>query len=150
VKRLAFLLALLLSSCIRQPTPEPTSTPRAPQVLSAEDNPYAPKIEDVGLVRAGIILTSIHLSERTDLNPARIQINFLGSMPRTCNEFRLQVTPPDKEYRIFIEAYSMTDPETKCENVFQQFETDILLGAYSPGRYTIWVNNEYVGDFVSY
>jgi hypothetical protein len=150
VKKLIFLLAFLLGACFARPTPEPTPTARAPQILSAEENPYAPKNEDMKLIRAGVILTSIHLSERIDLDPARVEVGFLGSMPSVCNDLRLQIEPPDKEYRIFIEAYSVADPNINCENVFQQFETSILLGVYSPGRYLVLVNNQYVGDFISY
>jgi hypothetical protein len=150
VKRLTLLLAFLLSACLAQPTPEPTVTPRTPQILRMENNPYAPQLDDVRKVRAGIIITAVNLSERTDLNPSRIQVNFLGSMPSTCSELRLEVKPPNMEYQLHIAAYSLTDTQAKCENVFQQFETNILLGVYSPGRYYIWVNGEYIGDFVSY
>ena len=150
MKRLAFLLAFLLTGCLALPTAEPTVTASPPQILSSEENPYLPKIEDVGMIRAGVVLTAIQLSERVDLDPTRVQIHFLGSMPSTCNELRLVVKPPDVKYRVYIEAYSMTNPGAKCESVFQQFETDILLGVYSPGRYTIWVNDTYVGDFSSY
>ncbi len=131
-------------------TPQPTLTPVAPQVISAEENPYAPQIGDEKKILAGVIVTAVNLSERVELNPARVQVNFLGSMPSVCNELRLQVNPPDMEYRIVIEAYSLSDPNINCENVFQQFETNILLGVYSPGRYFIWVNDEYIGDFILY
>ena len=150
MKRLIFLLAFLLSGCLAQPAPAPTSTPAAPFTITAEENPRAPQPGDDQLNREYVILTSINLIERIDLDPARVQITFSGSMPGVCNELRLQVAPPDKEYRIAIDAYSMADPKIKCENVFQQFETTILLGVYSPGRYAVWVNAEYVGDFVTY
>ena len=150
MKKLVVLLAFVLSACAALPTPETTVTPRAPQVLRMEDNPHAPQIEDVKKVRAGVVITAVNLSERVDLNPARIEVNFLGSMPSTCNDLRLEVSPPNKEYQIHIAAYSLIDPNTNCENVFQQFETQILLGAYSPGRYFIWVNDQYIGDFVAY
>lgn len=150
MKKLIVLFAFGLSACLAQPTPEPTSTVSAPQILRMEENAHASQIEDVKKIRAGIIITAVNLSERTELNPSRIQVNFLGSMPSVCNELRIQVKPPDMEYRIFVEVYSLTDPQVNCENVFQQFETNILLGVYSPGRYFIWVNDNYIGDFVSY
>lgn len=73
-----------------------------------------------------------------------------GYMPSVCNELRIKVNPPDENFRIFIEVYSLIDPTIKCEDVFQQFETSILFGEYSSGRYTVWVNEGLVGDFVSY
>jgi len=150
MKRLALLFIFLLSGCLAQPTPAPTITISAPMILSAEENPRAPHPGDEKFNREGVIITSVNLIARVDLNPTRIQINPSGSMPSTCGDLRLQVKPPDADYRIFIEAYSLTDPKKKCENVFQQFETNILLGVYSPGRYTIWVNENLIGDFVAY
>ena len=142
--------ALLLSACFAQPTPEPTPTPSGPLVISPEENPYAPKPEDASMIQAGVILTSLDLSEIADLTPLRTRLTILGSMPSVCNELRIKVNPPDNTYRIDIEIYSIVNPNLNCENVFQQFETSILLGEYSAGQYSIWVNNEFVGDIVSY
>ncbi len=151
LRKVSYLLFLasLLSACVLTPTPLATNTISAPHAITAEENLYAPEPADDQLNRAEVILTSINLIERTDLNPARVEIDFLGSMPSVCNELRVEVKAPDNEYQIHIEAYSVKDPNIKCENVFQQFETNILLGVYSPGRYAIWVNNKYIGDFVS-
>jgi subtilisin-like proprotein convertase family protein len=71
-------------------------------------------------------------------------------MPSVCNELRIKVNPPNAAYQIFIEIYSIVNPNRNCENVFQQFETSILLGEYSTGQYSIWVNGSFVGDIVSY
>jgi hypothetical protein len=150
MKRLVFVLAFLISACFAPAASQPTSTASVPFIFAAEENPHAPKPDDDRLSRVDVILTSVNLSERTDLTPVRVQVNLSGSMPGACNEFRAKVNPPDKEYHIYIEAYSVTDPAVKCQDVFQQFETNILLGVYSPGRYFTWVNDVYVGDFVVY
>jgi hypothetical protein len=144
------IVAFLLSACFVVPTAQPTETPSAPFTLVAEENPYAPKIEDASLHLAGAVVTSINLSERTDLTPPRVAINFLGSMPNSCNELRLKINPPNNNYQIFIELYSLTNPKIKCQNVFQQFEANVLLGVYSSGRYTVWVNDKLVGDFIAH
>jgi hypothetical protein len=47
-------------------------------------------------------------------------------------------------------VYSLMNPDINCDNVFQQFEADVLLGVYSPGRYTVWINNGLIGDFIIY
>ena len=98
----------------------------------------------------GVILTSMALSERYDLTPLRAELHVSGSMPSVCSELRIKINPPDIKYQIIIEIYSIANLKLKCENVFQQFETTILLGAYSAGQYTVWVNNSNVGTFVSY
>lgn len=151
MKRIIFLfLALILSACIAQSTPAPTSTAGAPLVIRPADNPYTPRDEDLNKRQAGAILTSLNLSERSDLNPIRTELNILGSMPSVCNELRIKIDPPDGDYRIFMEIYSLVDPKSNCENVFQQFKATILLGLYSQGQYTVWVNDTYIGDFTSY
>ncbi|MDD2921224.1 MAG: hypothetical protein PHQ36_02965 [Anaerolineales bacterium] len=142
--------AFMLSACLAPPISAPTAVVRAPSVIAAEENPHAPKPEDAQLNRAEIIVASVDLSDRADLDPVRVQVNFLGSMPGVCKELRLQVKPPDEQYRIFIEAYSVANPKIKCPNVFQQFETNILLGVYTSGKYSVWVNEKFVGDFISY
>jgi hypothetical protein len=153
MKRILFLLPILfLSACAAQPTqaPIPTPTISAPLVLKQEENPYAPKTNDLVLNQDGITLTSLSLSERYDLTPLRAELHLFGSMPSVCSELRIKVNPPDNQYKISIEAYSVSDLKLKCENVFQQVDTTILLGVYSPGQYTVWVNDSYVGDIVSY
>lgn len=142
--------SLLLSACLAQPTPQPTATASGPLVITPEENPYAPIPEDVSMQQAGVILTSLDLSELADVTPLRTELTILGSMPSVCNELRIKVNPPDDVYQIFIEIYSIVNPDVDCENVFQQFETSILLGEYSAGQYSIWVNGGFVGDIVSY
>jgi hypothetical protein len=144
------LLILMLSACISQPTQEPTPTISVPFVFKQEENAYAPRAEDLSLKQDGVTLTSLSLSERYDLTPLRSELHVLGSMPSVCSELRIKVNPPNIEYQISIEIYSVADPKLNCENVFQQVETTILLGAYSAGQYTVWVNDSYVGDIVSY
>jgi len=88
--------------------------------------------------------------ERFDLDPFRVQLNVSGSVPSVCNELRIDVAPPNANYQIFIEVYSLISKNINCDNVFQQFEANLLLGVYSDGRYTVWVNDRYAGDFITY
>jgi len=141
-------LTLTLSACAAQPTPEPTAS--APYIIKQEENPHAPKVEDVSLKQDGVILTSTSLSERSDLTPIRAELHVLGSMPSVCSELRIKVNPPNNQYQIGIEIYSVVDQKPNCENVFQQFDTTILLGEYSAGQYTVWANDSFVGSIVSY
>lgn len=150
MRKTAFLfLVFLLSACIALPAAESTPTNNLPLVIATAQNPYAPKPEDLNIQTGGVILISLDLAEQTETTPPRIRLNIFGSLPRACNELRIEVSEPDSQYRIFVEVYSLVDSQTKCENVFQQFEATLLLGIYSAGRYTVWVNNEYIGDFVS-
>ena len=147
---LFFFIIILVSGCIPAPTVEPTPTAYAPYRITPEENPYAPLTGDLGLQIAGVTITSVSLSERLDLTPTRVMLRIQGSMPSVCNQLRVTISLPDENFRIFIEAYSLVNKDIKCDAVFQQFEADILLGTYSSGRCTVWVNGGLVGDFVSY
>jgi hypothetical protein len=147
-RTLTCVLAITLTACLSTPTPEPASTPAGPIILEAETNPYAPGSQDAGLERAGIILISINLTERTDLDPTRVELDLYGSLPSVCNELRVETRPPNNEYQILVDVYSMINQNLDCDNVFQQFEASVLFGVYSPGRYTVWVNGGLIGDFV--
>jgi hypothetical protein len=149
-KNIFLLLTFVLSACVALPTPTPTSTASVPFTLKSADNSYAPKPEDASLQIGGVELTSLDLSQRVDMTPVRVELRVLGSLPRACNQLRIDVGIPNDQYQIPIKIYSLVDTKVKCENVFQQFEASILLGVYSAGRYTVWVNGGQVGDFVTY
>jgi hypothetical protein len=145
------LLSLFLISCAAlQPGPTPTPTAGMPYVIRQEENPYAPKLEDVSLKEDLVILTSVSLSERYDLTPIRAELHVLGSMPSVCSELRIKVNPPNEGYQINIEVYSVAEIKLNCENVFQQFKVSLLLGEYSPGQYSVWVNDNFAGSLASY
>lgn len=145
-----FLVAVLLGACIASPMVEPTPTASPPYRITPDENPYEPKLEDVGRQVASVTITSVDLSERYDHTPPRAVLGLVGYMPSVCNELRVEISPPDEEYNVFIEVYSLVNPTIQCDNVFQQFETSILFGTYSPGRYHVWINDSLIGDFVSY
>ncbi|MBK6791235.1 MAG: hypothetical protein IPG80_01550 [Anaerolineales bacterium] len=145
-----FLCAILISACVPIPTPEPTPTAAPPYRITPNENPFEPKIEDTGRQTASVTLTSVGFSESYGFTPPRAVLALVGYMPSVCNELRVNINPPDEQYRIFVEVYSLINPDVECDNVFQQFETSILLGTYSPGRYYVWINDALAGDFVSY
>jgi hypothetical protein len=152
MKRIIFLLpALMLGACAAlQPGPQPSPTPGLPFVIRQEENLYAPRLEDVNLKQADVVLTSLNLSERYEQTPIRAELYLLGSIPNVCSELRIKVNPPNGEYQINIEVYSVADIGQECDDVFQQFEVNLLLGEYSPGQYAIWVNGNFVGNMASY
>lgn len=151
LKRGIFILPILiLTSCIAVPTPAPTSATAIPVRIVVEENPYRPQSKDVGLKLASAIVNNASLLERFDLDPFRVELKIAGSLPSVCNELRIDVAPPNESYQIFIEVYSLINTDIDCDNVFQQFEASLLLGVYSDGRYTVWVNEGFAGDFITY
>lgn len=150
MKRFTFIVPLLmLAACIAVPAPEPTTT-TDPIIIQVEENPYRPQPGDVSLTLAGAFINSTGLVERFDLDPFRVELSISGSVPSVCNELRINVEPPNADFQIMIEVYSLINKDVNCDNVFQQFEANLLLGVYSNGRYTVWVNEGYAGDFITY
>lgn len=149
---LSLLMVFLLTGCVAVPTPNPapTATAAPPYRISPDENPHQPQIEDVGRRIESVTITSVILSERYEFSPPRSALSMVGYMPSVCNELRVNIDPPDEQFRVFIEVYSLVNPDIQCDNVFQQFEANILFGTYSPGRYYVWINDSLVGDFVSY
>jgi len=144
------ILTSLLSACITVPTPEPTPTSAPPSVLVSADNPYIPQSSDSNLTQGNVEVSSVSLIERVDLNPTRVEVNLIGSLPTTCSQLRMEVGLPNEQYQIDIKLYSVVKPDPKCEQVLQQFEASVLLGVYSNGRYTVSINGGLVGDFIVY
>ena len=144
------LFFIFISACSIIPTVEPTATSSVPYRITPDENVYAPRTEDLGKQTAGVTITSVSLAEKYEFSPPRAILNILGYMPSVCNELRIEISPPDESFRVFIEVYSLINTDINCDNVFQQFEANILMGNYSTGRYTIWINDALAGDFVSY
>ncbi|MCZ2126994.1 MAG: hypothetical protein LC099_04380 [Anaerolineales bacterium] len=142
--------AFWIGACSLAPAPSQTSPTAAPPYrISPEDNPHTPQLEDVNREVAATTITSADLAELYDESPPRVALSVVGYMPSVCNELRVEVSPPDANFNIFVQTYSLINPAVQCDNVFQQFDATILLGTYSRGRYTLWLNNMRVGDFVS-
>ncbi|MBL8050092.1 MAG: hypothetical protein JNM46_02635 [Anaerolineales bacterium] len=150
MKKVFLLMLIFISACSVIPTPEPITTAPIPYRITQDENVYAPRTEDLGKQIAGVTITAVSLSEKYEYSPPRALLNILGYMPSVCNELRVEINPPDENFRVFIEVYSLVNTNINCDNVFQQFEANILFGYYSTGRYTVWINDALVGDFVSY
>jgi hypothetical protein len=57
------------------------------------------------------------------------------------------VSKPDAQNRIQVEAYSVIDPNRLCTQVISPFETQITLGSFTSGKYSVYINGEYLGEF---
>lgn len=109
---------------------------------------FSPKFGDAGLSIGNAYLDS---SELLILESYPIQVNLYisGNLPTPCSQLRVKVNDPDMEKRIYIEVYSVSDPDKMCVQVLQPFDTNISLGSFSPGHYKVYVNGELSGEFDS-
>jgi hypothetical protein len=79
--------------------------------------------------------------------PVQVVLNLKGTLSTPCHHLRAKVNQPDAENRIQVEVYSIHDPDEICIQMLEEYETNIPLGSFPDGSYTIWVNGEQVGEF---
>jgi hypothetical protein len=121
---------------------EPLATPTV-GIPPSPPSPYDPKAEDARWMRGEVYL------QRSDVlvlesYPPRYVLSLQGSLPTPCHQLRIRVQPPDAQNRVFIEVYSVADPNKMCIQVLQDFAVQYPLNL-PPGDYTFWVNGEKVG-----
>ena len=131
------LLCLALSSACGPVTP----------ATSPSNNPYAPQPGDSALTRAVFFLNKKDTSLLTlESYPLQFTVSLKGSLPTGCHQPRMVVNPPDADNKIVIEAYSVVNPNRVCAQMIQMFEGNISLGSFPKGHYSIWVNDEKIGE----
>lgn len=126
-------------------TSPPADQPMPPVT---DQNPYAPQPADNQLMRGNVYLDSIQLLSMESY-PPQIALLLQGSLPTPCNHLRVAVSAPDAKNRIFIDVYSVIDPNQICIQVLAPLEVNIPLGSFPPGHYSVWVNGEKIGEFDS-
>ncbi len=118
--------------------------------LPADDDPILPAPQPVD---AGLSIGNAYL-ESTDLlilesYPIQVNLYLSGNLPTPCHHLRVKINDPDKDNRIYVDVYSVSNPETMCTQVLEPFDTTVSLGSFSPGHYEVYVNGEMIGEFDS-
>jgi len=145
-----------------QPYPEPDSnavsaTPDpAGQILNsaypAPGDPgwsdYAPRVDDSKMKRS-VAFPELASSEllQAESEPPQISLHLIGTLPSPCNQLRVKIIPDEEQMRVDLEVYSVVEAGKACATVLQPFDVTIPLGAFTDGKYTVYVNGEKVGDF---
>ena len=109
-------------------------------------NPFAPQAGDKDLVRGKVYLDESSLLIRESF-PPQITLLIRGTLPTPCNSLRVDVAAPDTENNIKVDVYSLADPDTMCVQVLSPLEESVELGTFPTGHYSVWVNEEMVGEF---
>ena len=161
ISRFVLFLAvctLLLTGCASLGdlvNPQPGTSTQAPDSpVSSDDQPAGgtstspldpiPGEETMKRGEATIAESDVLLLESY---PVQVMLNLKGTLSTPCHHLRAKINPPDSENRIQVEVYSLYDPSEICIQVLQEYETNIPLGSYPSGSYTVWVNEEQVGEF---
>jgi hypothetical protein len=82
-------------------------------------------------------------------DPAQAKANLIGNLSDPCHFLRVIVTPPDASNTINIEVYTLVDANTACVTKLEPFTASIPLGSYSSGQFSVMVNGEKLGQFVT-
>ena len=112
----------------------------------APGSPLDPLPKDDKMVRGDVTVSSSELLIMESY-PLQIDLAVEGTLPTPCHQLRASVRGPDHENIIKVELYSLVDPNLICAQVIQAFEEKIPLGSYPDGSYTVYLNDEWVGEF---
>jgi len=109
-------------------------------------SPLDPFPGEENMSRGSLVIRESHL-QIMESYPLQIALDIQGELPSPCHHLRAEVSEPDDQGRIQVELYSLSDPEVICIQVLEPFETNLSLGSYPDGSYTVWLNGELVGEF---
>jgi hypothetical protein len=111
----------------------PESTPTS---IPADSNP----------LRGNVYLDSTELLTLESF-PLQFTLVFKGNLPTPCHQLHVEVSPPDSENRINVDAYSVVQTDMACVQVLEPFEQNLPLGSFPAGHYTLWANGELIAEF---
>lgn len=108
--------------------------------------PYFPQPGDEKMTRGAAYLDSATLLS-AESYPPQITLQLVGNLPNPCHQLRVNILRPDAQNRIQIEVYSVAGTDLACIEVLQPFDAAVPLGSFPPGKYTVFVNGEQIGEF---
>jgi hypothetical protein len=78
--------------------------------------------------------------------PPQYLLQIRGSLPTPCHYLRANLPEPDAQNLIDIEMYSLVDPNVTCTQVLEPFQTNLNLGSFPQGSYSVLLNGEQVAE----
>jgi hypothetical protein len=136
------LFGVFLVACASQPTATPAPVP--PQ----GNNPYAPQPGDEAMTRGDAeIISSSVLMEGS--SPPQISVPLAYRLPTPCHQLRVSISQPDSQNRIKLDVYGLAPKDKPCNLMALNtpLETNIGLGSFLTGHYSVWVNGQQAGEF---
>ena len=145
----------VLAACARlgksagtQPAYDP-SAPISSDEQPADEAPISPldPIPGEDKMRRGEVVIEKSEVLIMESYPLQVVLSIQGTLSTPCHHLRAKVEKPDGENRIQVEVYSLVDPNEICVQILEDFETNLPLGSYPDGSYTIWLNGIQIGEF---
>ena len=109
-------------------------------------SPLEPLPDEASMSRGEVSINSQELLIMESY-PLQVALLIKGTLPTPCHRLRVEVSKPDIQNIIAVEAYSLVDPDQNCIQVLEPFDENIPLGSYPDGTYTVTLNGEEVGEF---
>jgi hypothetical protein len=132
------------------PYPGAPSLDDSPMNIKPEDivkfEDTTPRSEDKSLTTGAVYIENVEAITQVDeTNQENDLITgpgllLAGYLPTPCNQLRLAVSEPDKDGKIEIAAYTVSDPDVMCIQVLQPFATFVPMKDLPAGQYTISIN----------
>jgi hypothetical protein len=79
--------------------------------------------------------------------PIKVEAVIAGWLPDPCHILQVSLSSASVNNSIYIDVYSLYDPNQICITVLQPFKTSILLGSFQKGQFTVLVNGVLLGKF---
>jgi hypothetical protein len=126
----------------------PGSQPTSPPASSIPSSGYEPKAGDDQLTRDPVLM-DLENSQLVVMEsyPIQVSVNLKGNLPDPCHELRVQVTPVNAQNQVKLDVYSVVDSTKACITVLQPFEVTVPIGSYTSGHYSVYVNDQLLGEF---
>lgn len=128
----------------------PTSTVTPIPPVFQGDNPYAPQSVDGDMQRDSVTIDSSMLALSKSL-PPQVLLMFAYFPPTPCHELRVEVSAPNAQNQINVDAYSVVKKDTACVlmALATPLNASLNLGSFPSGHYSLWLNGASVGEFDS-
>jgi len=109
---------------------------------------YAPQPGDKTLTRGEVSLdmtaTELVMMGAQQKEPTAV---LSGNLPDPCHQLRIVLSPADSQNKINLQVYSVFDQKMMCIMVIKTFQVSVPLGNYPPGHYSVYVNDQLLGEF---
>lgn len=140
---MSILLSILVITLIT------TCGPKPPVRLKF-DNPYAPQTGDSDMMAGDITVdsSSVFLAES---QPQQLMVNFPYFQPTPCYQLRVEVSGPDADDHINLEAYAVVEKDKPCTLIALAtlLQASLNLGSFPHGHYFVELNGNQIGEFDS-
>ena len=108
-------------------------------VLNSNDWSPAPGDENLSRGEVEIAESGILASQA---NPQIYALYFSGMLPTPCHKLRVQVSDPDDQGQIQVEAYTVSDPNEMCIQVLEPYSAEVPLEDYVQGTNIVILNGQ--------